>query len=301
LVAAVTLITVICVCMLPWTPYPMRWSDVREGFSLDVIKVLRENPLAIAAAFGAFGITGVGASELYAYPYWCLEKGYARFTGPRSSDPSWAERAKGWLRVMYLDAWVSMIVFTVATVAFYVMGATVLHQQGLRPEKSKMIETLSQMYVPTFGAWTKIFFLVGVWAVLFKTMYVSSASNGRLLADFVGLTRTVNYQPGQRQRWIVRFSCVLPVIGLVLYLTFGDPKLMVIIGGFFQAATLPIIAGATLYLRYFRTDKRLAPSIWSDLLLWFAFLTITAVSLYAIPQWAANTLVPAIKSWTSAS
>ena len=38
---------------------------------------------AIAAAFGTFGITGVGASELYAYPYWCLEKGYARFTGPR--------------------------------------------------------------------------------------------------------------------------------------------------------------------------------------------------------------------------
>jgi Mn2+/Fe2+ NRAMP family transporter len=200
---------------------------------------------------------------------------------------------------MYLDAWVSMVVFTVATVAFYVMGATVLHQQGLHPEKSRMIETLSKMYVPTFGQWTEIFFLVGVWAVLFKTMYVSSASNGRLLADFMGLTRTVQYQPGQRQRWIVRFSCVLPIIGLVLYLTFGDPKLMVIIGGFFQAATLPIISGATIYLRYFRTDRRLAPSIWSDLLLWFAFLTITAVSLYAIPNWAIYTLWPAIKQWTS--
>ena len=94
-----------------------------------------------------------------------------------------------------------MVVFTVATVAFYVMGATVLHRQGLHPEKSKMIETLSQMYVPTFGQWTEIFFLVGVWAVLFKTMYVSSASNGRLLADFMGLTRTVKYtQPGQRHR-----------------------------------------------------------------------------------------------------
>jgi Mn2+/Fe2+ NRAMP family transporter len=299
LVAAVTAITVICVFMLPGTGYPVRMSDLRQGFSFDVLKVLEENKLAVAAAFGAFGITGVGASELYAYPYWCLEKGYARWTGPRASDAGWAARAKGWLRVMYLDAWVSMVVFTVATVAFYVMGATVLHQQGLHPEKSRMIETLSKMYVPTFGQWTEIFFLVGVWAVLFKTMYVSSASNGRLLADFMGLTRTVQYQPGQRQRWIVRFSCVLPIIGLVLYLTFGDPKLMVIIGGFFQAATLPIISGATIYLRYFRTDRRLAPSIWSDLLLWFAFLTITAVSLYAIPNWAIYTLWPAIKQWTS--
>jgi len=81
------------------------------------------------------------------------------------------------------------------------MGATVLHRQGLHPEKSKMIETLSQMYVPTFGEWTKIFFLVGVWAVLFKTMYVSSASNGRLLADFFGLAKFLNYDvPGTRPR-----------------------------------------------------------------------------------------------------
>jgi Mn2+/Fe2+ NRAMP family transporter len=276
----------------------VRWADIQDGFSLKVLKVLDENKLAVAAAFGAFGITGVGASELYAYPYWCLEKGYARFTGPRSPDPAWAERAKGWLRVMYLDAWVSMVVFTVATVAFYVMGATVLHQQGLHPEKSKMIETLSKMYVPAFGQWTEIFFLVGVWAVLFKTMYVSSASNGRLLADFVALTGAVKYtEAGQRQRWIIRFSCMLPMIGLAMYLTLGDPKLMVIIGGFFQAATLPIISGATIYLRYFRTDRRLAPSVWSDILLWFAFLTITAVSLYAIPNWGMNTLWPAIKSW----
>ena len=59
------------------------------------------------------------------------------------------------MRVMYLDAWFSMVIFTVATVSFYVLGATVLHRQGLHPEKSKMIETLSEMYVPTFGAWTE--------------------------------------------------------------------------------------------------------------------------------------------------
>ena len=90
---------------------------------------------------------------------------------------------------MYLDAWFSMVVFTVATVSFYVLGATVLHRQGLVPEKSQMIETLSNMYVPTFGAWTKIVFLIGVWAVLFKTLYVASASNSRLTADFLGLSQ----------------------------------------------------------------------------------------------------------------
>src|SRR5687767_4980260 len=56
LVAAVTLITVICVCMLPWTDYPVRWVDLQDGFSTKVLKVLQDNKLAVAAAFGAFGI-----------------------------------------------------------------------------------------------------------------------------------------------------------------------------------------------------------------------------------------------------
>ena len=76
----------------------------------------------------AFGIIGVGADELIAYPYWCLEKGYARFTGPRSEDRPWVQRAHGWIRVMTYDACLSMVIYTTATVAFYLLGATVLHR-----------------------------------------------------------------------------------------------------------------------------------------------------------------------------
>jgi Mn2+/Fe2+ NRAMP family transporter len=199
---------------------------------------------------------------------------------------------------MYLDAWVSMVVFTIATVAFYVMGATVLHRQGLHPEGKDMIATLSEMYVPAFGSWTKLFFVVAASAVLFKTLYVASASHSRLTTDFLGLTGAVKYkEPTARPRWIRRFCVFFPVLALVLYLFFGNPRAMVIVGGFFQAATLPIISGAAIYLRYYRTDKRLAPSWWSDLLLWLAFLSITAVSLYAIPQWAMNDLWPAMQGW----
>jgi Mn2+/Fe2+ NRAMP family transporter len=295
MVASVTLVTVACVAILPATGFPFRLSDFRDGFSLAVLGL---PATAIAAAFSTFGITGVGASELYAYPYWCLEKGYARFTGPPSKDPAWGDRARGWLRVMYLDAWVSMLVFTVATVSFYILGATVLHRQGLRPEKSQMIETLSQMYVPAFGDWTKIVFLIGVWAVLFKTLYVASASNSRLTADFLGLAKVVRYtNPEVRPAWIRRLCVFFPLLALTLYLGVRDPKVMVIIGGFFQGATLPIISGAAIYLRYFRTDKRLKPSWLSDVFLWFAFLSITACAVYVIPQWAVNDFWPAVWSW----
>ncbi|HEY2840156.1 MAG TPA: Nramp family divalent metal transporter [Pirellulales bacterium] len=282
LVVSVTMTTVACVALLPSMGFTIGWEDLQEGFSL---KVLTLSPMAIAAAFSAFGITGVGASELYAYPYWCLEKGYARFAGPRDDSPEWAARANGWMRVMYLDAWVSMVVFTVATVAFYTLGAVVLHRQHLVPEKTQMIATLSEMYVPAFGKWTKIAFLIGAWAVLFKTLYVASASNSRLTADFLGLARFVHYKNAeQRSKWITRCCVFYPLLGLAWYLWMRDPRAMTILGGFVQAATLPIIAGAAIFLRYRRLDQRLAPSRWSDLFLWLAFLSITAVACYAIPQ-----------------
>jgi Mn2+/Fe2+ NRAMP family transporter len=195
---------------------------------------------------------------------------------------------------MTLDAWVSCAVFTVATVAFYILGAAVLHRQGLVPAKSQMVATLSEMYVPAFGTWTKLFFLVGVWAVLFKTLYVASAGHARLSADFLGLTHAVKYdQPQKRPRWINRFCVFFPMLALVLYFGWRDPKVMVIIGGYAQGLTLPIISGAALYLRYFRTDKRLAPSWISDALLWLAFGLISAVAGYAV----LNDMLPTVQKW----
>jgi Mn2+/Fe2+ NRAMP family transporter len=281
LVAGVTVTTVACVLLLPATGFPLRPAEVAEG--LNPLGVFSLPAAAIALAFSTFGITGVGASELYAYPYWCLEKGYARFTGPRNDDPRWAERARGWLRVMRLDSWVSMVVFTVATVAFYFLGATVLHRQDLHPKGPQLIESLAEMYVPVFGPRVKPLFLIGVWAVLFKTLYVASAGHARLCTDFLGLAGIVRYtQPDQRHRWIQRFCIFFPSLALVLYLVFREPKTMVAIGGYAQGVTIPVIAGAAVYLRYFRTDSRIAPTRLSDVFLWVAFISISAVAFYAV-------------------
>ncbi len=286
LVVGLTFITLTATCLLPATKYPIPWSEVAEGMTFML-------PAAgIAAAFGAFGITGVGASELFYYPYWCLEKGYARYAGRCEPGEAWARRARGWIRVMHLDAWVSMIVFTISTLAFYFMGATVLHPQKLDPKGTEMIKTLSRMFEDTFGTWTVIVFLIGAGAVLFKTLYISSAGNSRLLADFFSLAGFVRYeQPEQRAKMIHRFSLLIPVIALILFVTFKDPRQMVVIGGFAQGLMLPLISGVTVYFRYRRTDRRITPGLLLDILLWIAFVLITCVALYAakdqIGKWTA--------------
>jgi manganese transport protein len=277
LVVSLTFFTLTAALALPYTDFPIPWNDVAQGLTFQLPAT------GIAVAFGVFGITGVGASELFYYPYWCLEKGYARYAGKRDESADWERRAKGWIRVMKLDAWVSMIVFTISTVAFYFMGATVLHPQGLTPEGKDMIATLSRMFVGPFGAWTQLVFLIGAGAVLFKTLYLSCAGNARLIADFLGLSGAVRYtQPIQRARMIHWISLLIPVIALVLFFAFKEPAFMVVVGGFGQALTLPMISAATLYFRYRKLDRRLTPSLFLDVMLWLAFVSITLVAMYAV-------------------
>lgn len=291
LVGLVTLFTVLSVAILQWTTFRITMPEIESGFEMHL------PPLAVPLAFAAFGITGVGASELFAYPYWCIEKGYARFAGPRTDDPAWAERARGWLNVMQLDAWFSMIVFTIATVAFYLLGAAVLHSQGLRPSGKEMIPTLSQMYLqPLLGTplagmrgLIRIGFLLGAWAVLFKTLYVATAANSRQTADFLNLTGIwPQATPEARERTVRGFCVIYPLFSLCLYYALREPGMLVVIGGTAQGMMLPIIAGATLYLRQRDTDKRVGPSFLSDCLTWLAFFVITIVALVSLR----NTLNP---------
>lgn len=292
LVAAVTAITLASVLAVPYLGFPISFESLLGGMT---IKPSDYSDAAIVAAFGCFGITGVGAAELYFYPYWCIEKGYARYTGPHEESEDWVRRAKGWMRVLKLDCWSSMIVYTVATISFYLLGAAVLNPQGLHPKGTAIINTLSEMYVPVFGPQTKTIFLIGVWAVLFKTLYVASASDARLTADFLNIAGFVKFRDYSDRRLWTRVCCVIyPTVGLFLYFFFREPKLMVAFGGFIQAATLPLISFSTLYLRYRKTDRRITPVFFSDILLWIAVLSISTVALFAVGKTVYdNALAPA--------
>ena len=166
MVVIFTLMTVVCVALLPAVGHPVHWGDVASGLTFTI----PSDPAAVAAAVAMFGITGVGAAELVAYPYWCIEKGYARRAGLADGSAAWLDRARGWVRVMHVDAWVSMIVYTAATLAFYFLGAAVLSgrdEKGLPAKVGPMLTELSQMYAPVLGArGATAFIVIGVFAVL---------------------------------------------------------------------------------------------------------------------------------------
>ncbi len=279
IVVTVTTITVVAVIALNWTAFPVRFQELLTGFEFQI------PPEGQMAAFAVFGITGVGATELFYYPYWCLEKGYARYTGKYDGTPEWEERARGWIRVMQLDAWVSMLVFTISTASFYTLGAAVLKPQGLNPQGTALIDTLAQMYVGPFGPWTRTLFLIGAGAVLFKTLYLACAANSRLAADFLILGGFANGSSSEYRLRLIRRLCLgFPLLSLTCYLFLQDPQLLVKIGGIAQASTLPMIAIVALYFRYRKVREGLRPHPVVDGLLWVAVLSITFVALYVVPS-----------------
>lgn len=282
LVALFTFITIGNLIHLQSLPeWRVNWDDFVAGMSFQI-------PAGdgLATALAAFGIIGVGATELIQYPYWCLEKGYAKWTGPRPTQEgpemeAWAERAAGWVRVLKWDAWASMVVYTFATVAFYLLGAAILGRSGLNPAGDQMVRTLGEMYVPVFGDWAQVVFLFGAFAVLYSTFFVATASHARVLADAL---RVFGVSKGGERAytfWVKVFCGTLPLLFLACYAFFKAPKQLVLAGGFMGALMLPLLGVSALYFRYRRCDARLRPGKVWDLFLWFSVLGLFIAGQYA--------------------
>jgi manganese transport protein len=279
LVVFFTVMTVGCTAILFMLPEYFSIADVVGGLSFHL------PASGIATAVAAFGITGVGGTELVMYPYWCIEKGYARYVGPRDESPEWKRRAHGWIRVMGVDVISSMIVYTFATIAFYLLGAGVLNGMGLMPAGSQMVATLSNLYTQTLGMWALPIFLVGAVAVLYSTVFSSTAAHCRVFADFVGMVGIYdrrNY--ALRLKMIRIFVVVLLFVPSVYFMVVGDPVLMVKIGGIAQAFVLPLIGFATVYLRYKHMPSSILPKGWVTLALWISAAVMAVMMGYSIIQ-----------------
>jgi manganese transport protein len=287
MVVVFTFCTVGAVAALAWTPYRIGAGDVATGMAFHL-------PSDLFVAFAAFGITGVGAGELIYYPYWCLEKGYARHVGPRDDTPEWAARARGWLRVMTVDAWLSFAVYTMATVSFYLLGAAVLHPQGLKVDNADFVASLSRMYEAVFGpaaGWW--IFLVGAFMVLYSTLFVSTASNSRMACDVAPLVRLLRYPTEAHRRQAVRIGVVAIPVFLFSVQLVGEPVTLVLIGGVAQAMMLPFLAMLALVFRHRWSDVRLRPGAAWTVFLWISFLAMTALGVYNVTDTGRKLLPPA--------
>ena len=282
LVASFTLLVVVNVFWLQSEPeFAFSAREFLSGLMFSLPEKTGEiDPIRTALA--TFGIIGVGAAELITYPYWCLEKGYGKFTGEYDGSAEWKQRAAGWMRVMHFDAWGAMLIYTFATVAFFLLGASVLHRIGLTPEKDDMVRTLAVMFQPVFSEWAATVFLFGALAVLYSTFFVANASHARTFSDAMRVVGLIAHDEVTRGRWIRILSGVFPILCVVIFIAFPKPAELVLISGIAQGIMLPMLAGAALFFRYKRSVEGMEPNRVWDVFLWLSAAAMLVTGIWTV-------------------
>lgn len=286
MIVGFTATTVVSVVSLQWTEYAVTGAQLAEGLRG---RLPSSDMAGMMILVGAFGLTGVGGDEIMQYTYWLIEKGYAAKTGRgEPSDPAWAARARGWMRVMYLDALASMVVYTVVTAAFYILGAAVLNARGQVPEGSKMVDTLASMYTESLGAWARSVFLLGAFFVMFSTVFSALAAWTRIFTDAAGILGLIDFNDTRsRRRCIVTLACLFPTAWATIYLVYRDPVDMVTLGGMATAAILIVVVVAAINFRCQRTPDELRPGRLYDAALFASITSLGAFAAYT--AWATGT------------
>lgn len=273
-----TLLTFVSVVALQWTEFAITVPNVLAGLTFQFPP--GDAQAVFIVVFGAFGLTGVGGDEVMQYPYWLLEKGYASYTGKPEDTDAWRHRAKGWIRVMQLDALLSMVAYTVMTVAFFLLGAAVLHAQNKVPDNSELIETLATMYTHTLGDWARWVFLAGAFVVLFSTLFSALAAWTRSFTDAISRLLGFEYRDtAARRRAIFILAWMFPVLWASLYMLYGQVVQMVVLGGVATSAILIMVVFVAVYFRLFRTRSGLEPSWFYDIALALSSVSIAGFAL----------------------
>jgi manganese transport protein len=267
LVMTFTLLTLLSAVLMQGTEFATRLTDLSAGLKFDFATEVA------VLALAAYGYTGVNSGEISSYSYWCVEKGYPARIGRFEDSDAWYERARGWLKVLRTDVWLTLFILTLATIPFYLLGAGVLHATDQQPSGNDTIIALSNMFTQTLGEWSLWVFSLGAFCILFSSSVAGVAGGARYIPDYL-----IELGFMRREQLNVRFAIirwygmVVPFVGLLLYAGFQRPVMMVTVAGSFAAIMLPVQSGLTLYLQATRLPEPVRPGVLARSFLQLTFL-----------------------------
>lgn len=272
-----TLFTIASLIAVFYTSYAFSAADVISGLSLQLPEEV------IFVAIGAFGITGVASDEIIAYTYWCQEKGYATFTGPNDGTESWKGRAKGWIKIMYLDAFLAMIIYTLVTASFYLLGAAILYQNDALPDGMDLINSLAAIYTESLGSGAKVGYLIGAFFALYSSVFATLAYWSRLFPDiFSEFGLIASQDKKSKDKWVRILAFVLPLLWILTFLFVQLPGFMVLSGGVVGSVLLLVVVFASIKFRGKNKELKLTSGPFSEMMFWLSVASILAVSGYGI-------------------
>jgi Mn2+/Fe2+ NRAMP family transporter len=254
LVGGFSISVAVGVFLIQGTPFRISADEVLSGLSFSLGEDRKAAAYAVISLMGALG---VAANELVMYPYWILEKGYAREIGD-SASPGWAARVRRTTRLIWLDAGFATALSTLVTAAFFLLGAAVLFRQKTVPQGLEVVDQVSAVFTESYGQWSKAMFLVGAFCTLFSTLVVVAAASGRMAADLFGVLGMIdvkNPQSVRRCHQVVQTVWLVGLLGAFLVLQ-ARPERFIVFGHFVLGAFMtPLLMFCICWLA-FHTDRR---------------------------------------------
>ena len=133
---------------------------------------------------------------------------------------------------MYLDATVAMIIYTIVTAAFYLLGASILYGNESIPSGNQLIETLANIYTQTLGKNARLAYITGAFFVLLSSVFATLAYWTRLFPDIFGELKWINYDDLKtKKRWVALLAWTLPIVWALAFAFMKLPAFMVLSGG----------------------------------------------------------------------
>ena len=276
LVFGFTLLTLVSLISLFSTPYSFTWNQVASGLDFKLPSEL------IFVAIGAFGITGVASDEIIAYTYWCQEKGYAKYVGKNDGSEDWKERAKGWISIMYLDAFVAMFIYTLVTASFYLLGSAILHgKQGI-PDGLDLIQSLASIYTEVLGPNARLAYLLGAFFALFSSAFATLAYWTRLFPDVFSQMGWIEKSEKAWTKTVKWLSVIFPVLWVLIFVFIKEPGFMVLAGGAIGSVMLLVVVFGGIQFHRKNLGLHLFNGPFSKIMFWLSTLSILLVSAYGI-------------------
>ena len=281
LVVGFSVSVLLALAMLQGTDYALTPGEVFSGLTFSLGD---DSPrLAAYAVITLLGVLGVAATELFIYSYWILEKGYARNVGPPTMD-GWSERARGWIRMVQVDAGLATLLTTTVTVAYFLLGCAILFRQGQMPEGIGVVEQMSLIFTDTYGNWSRGIFLVGAFCTLLSTVMAGTAANGRAFTDLLcslGLVNRNRQSSVNRSHRVVQ-SVYLGCVLLVFLLLQEPPAPLVVLSGYLIAMFGTPLAMIGICWLAFQTDHRLRMNRYTMGLLLGSVVVISSCLVFAL-------------------
>ena len=131
LVFIFTLTTLVCLGLMQSTDRAVTMSDIASGLQFEF------DPTFAVLALAVYGYTGVNSAEISAYTYWCVEKGYPARWVSQALVTTMSAAHRGWLSVLHLDVRLTLLLDYDCHIAFYCLGAGVLHPAGEVPSAQR--------------------------------------------------------------------------------------------------------------------------------------------------------------------